>query len=243
MTYNKESGYGKGYFTNLPLTTGKIFMLAPVTDAGYDMISQMWTPDADGDQRLFSTWALALAACVAGRGDVIIQSAGMTVAPTAIEVALIASKGVIVQAASQSNVDGAITVTRAASVTPQTTAVPYFTVTGKVKILDIIGEVTTVCPAGENNFKLIANPTVGADVDMCAVVDSASAAVGSIFTITGTLADAMVKTVSGTGVAQAAPLVVAAGSIDLSASASKTGATKWLVRYIPLDPGASVIAA
>jgi hypothetical protein len=218
-------------------------MLAPTTDANYDMISQLWTPDADGYQRLFSTWALALAACVADRGDVVIKSAGMTTAPTAGEVAIFASKGVIVSAVSQGNVDGSITVTRSATTTPQTAAVPYFTVTGKVKVLDIIGEVTTVMPIGANNFKLIANPTVGADVDMCAVVDSVSATVGSIFTITGALADAMVKTVSGAGVAQASPLVVAAGTIDLSASASKTGATKWLVRYIPLDPGASIIAA
>jgi hypothetical protein len=52
----------------------------------------------------------------------------------------------------------------------------------------------------------------------------------------------MVATTSGAGVAQAAPLIVAAGTIDLSTAATNTGATKWLVRYIPIDPGAAVFA-
>lgn len=107
----------------------------------------------------------------------------------------------------------------------------------------IAGEVTTVLQAGANNLKLVSNPTVGADVDLCAQVDTDADAVGTIYTITGTLADAMIATTSGAVKAQVTPIVVAAGSIDLYASASKTGQTKWVLQYSPLDVGAYVVAA
>lgn len=137
-----------------------------------------------------------------------------------------------------------VTVSRSAANTPQTTQTPYFTVTGgRVLIHHIAGEVTTVLQAGANNLKLVSNPTVGADVDLCAQVDTDADAVGTIYTITGTLADAMIATTSGAVKAQVSPIIVAAGSIDLYASASKTGQTKWVLQYSPLDVGAYVVAA
>lgn len=124
---------------------------------------------------------------------------------------------------------------------PQTTQSAYFTVTGgKVLITQIVGEVTTEIQAQANNIKLIANPTVGADVDLCAIVDINADAVGTIYNITGTLSDAMIATTSGAVQAQLAAIIVAAGSIDLYCSASNTGATKWTLHYIPLDSGATV---
>jgi len=53
----------------------------------------------------------------------------------------------------------------------------------------------------------------------------------------------MQATTSGAGVAQASSLIVAAGTIDLSCAATNTGATKWLVKYQPLEVGARVFAA
>ena len=132
---------------------------------------------------------------------------------------------------------------RAVAALPATTATPYFTVTGRIKLLAILGEVTTVVQTQANNTKLIANPTVGADVDLCAVNDITADAVGTIYGITGTLANAMIATTSGAGVYQAAPLLIAAGTIDLSCAATNTGATKWLIDYQPIDPGAFVVAA
>lgn len=133
---------------------------------------------------------------------------------------------------------------RAAANLPQTTTTAYFTVSGgKVLVLGIYGEVTTVIEAGTNNIKLISNPTTGADVDLCAQVDIDADAAGTMYNITGTLTDALVATTSGAFKAQASGVVVAAGTIDLYASASKTGQTKWTVIYQPIDDGASVVAA
>jgi hypothetical protein len=135
-------------------------------------------------------------------------------------------------------------VNRAASTTPQTTQTAYFTVAGgKVLILDIYGEVTVELGAGANNMKLVSNPTTGADVDMCAQVDTDGDVVGTMYGITGTVADAMISPTSGCFSAQAKGLVVPAGTIDLYASASKAGQTKWTIRYLPLDLGATVVAA
>ena len=126
---------------------------------------------------------------------------------------------------------------------PQSAAAPIFTVSGgKVLISDIIGEVeTTAIEAGANNMKLISNPTVGADVDLCAVLDIAADAIGTTYHITGTLTDALVAKTSGAGESQATPIEVSAGTIDLSCDASKTGKIKWTLFYIPIDSGAKVV--
>jgi hypothetical protein len=143
------------------------------------------------------------------------------------------------------NVARAIRVERAKANLPQGIAVPIFTVSGgKILLCDIIGVVdTTVIQSGTNNMKLIANPTVGTDVDLCATVDIASDAVGTMYNITGTLSDAMIATTSGAFESQNSPIVIAAGTIDLSCDASKTGKIKWTLFYIPIDSGAKVVTA
>lgn len=133
-------------------------------------------------------------------------------------------------------------VEKASASLPQTTAAALFTITGgKILLCDIIGEATAITPADANNMKLISNPTVGADVDLCATLNIASTAIGSTFHITGTLTDAMVKKVSGAGDSQASPIEVSAGTIDLSCDASKSGTMKWTMFYIPIDAGAKVV--
>ena len=223
-----------------PLTSGKVFMVSTSTDENYDILTQLYK--ADEVVRLYATITLALAACTAGRGDIILLSKGFTTAPTLAELEIANTKGVIMEQAG-GRLGDAFYTGRVAATLPATTATAYFTVTGKIKLLDIVGEVTTVVQTQANNTKLIANPTVGADVDLCAVLDTSADAVGTIYTITGTLANALVATTSGAGVAQAAPTVVAAGTIDLSCAATNSGATKWLVRYQPLEVGARVFSA
>jgi hypothetical protein len=78
---------------------------------------------------------------------------------------------------------------------------------------------------------------------LCAAVDIDADAVGTMYHITGTLADAMIATTSGAFPSQVTPIIVAAGTIDVKTSASKTGATKWVLYYLPLTSGASVTAA
>jgi len=126
---------------------------------------------------------------------------------------------------------------------PQSTQEPLFTITGRVKVVDIIGEATTGIENKLNNTKLVANPTAGADVDICAVVDIAADAQGTMYSISGTFANAMIKTVSGAFEGQANPFTIADGTLDLSCSDSNTGAIKWTVLYEPLDANSTVVAA
>lgn len=239
MRYNKESGYGAMFGKE---NIGKVFVLAASTDSNYNTLAEIYTPDADGVLRLYSTWATAIAACVTGRGDKILFSKNFTTAPTQAQLALMQTGGIIAQQLGGTMGEHYVT-EHAPATLPATTATPYFTCTGKVKIYNIIGEVTTAIQAQVDAIKLIANPTVGADVDLCATVDVNAASAGSLLTITGTLANAMIKTVSGAVPTQASPVIVTAGTIDLSAGATNTGATKWTVVWEPMEPGAAVLVA
>lgn len=136
-----------------------------------------------------------------------------------------------------------VIVSRLTATLPATTQTPYFTVTGKVLITQIVGEVTTEVQAQACNLDLWSNPTVGADVALCAVVEINGDVVGTMYNITGTLADAMIPTTSGAFRAQASGIVVAAGSIDLKTAATNTGATKWTIHYIPVTANAKVVVA
>lgn len=242
--YNLNANYGMAQAAALPYTTGKVFFVSDAADTtNFNGIDGLYVPDAEGTQRRYSTFTAALAASVTGRGDLIMVSPNFTTALTAAELLSAETKGVQVYRAGLRTETGLYVAYRATATLPQTTQSALFTVTGRIRLLDIQGVVTTVVQTQANNTKIVANPTVGADVDMCAVLDITAAAVGSVFSITGTLATAMVKTVSGVGVYQAASQTVEAGTIDLSCAASNTGSVKWSLRYMPIDPGAIVVAA
>lgn len=242
MRYHKNSGYGQIMAYSTPLNTGKTFVVAASTDGNLQMLQEVWNIDPEGVTRLYSTVTLALAACVAGRSDKILLSDNFTVAPTLAELATAATKGVTMEIMG-GKIGNDYVAVRATSTLPATTKTPLFTVTAPIRVLDIIGEVTTVVQTQTNNTKIVATPTVGSAVDLCANLDISAAAVGSTFTITGTLANAMINNVNGISIAQATPLIIPAGTIDLNTSATNTGSVKWLIRYIPLTNGAQVIVA
>ncbi len=134
-------------------------------------------------------------------------------------------------------------VSKASAALPQTATGNLFTVTGgRVMVLQIMGEVTTIIQNQACNTKLSHDPDVGAAADICAVLDIANDAVGTNYGITGTVADAMVGASHAYLVAQASPLILPAGVITLTTAASNTGAVKWDVLYIPIDEGARISA-
>jgi len=133
---------------------------------------------------------------------------------------------------------------RTASVLPQATKTAYFTVTGKVIITDVVGEVTTIIENQATVIKLISTPTVGAPVDLCALLDINNDATGTMLHITGTVGDNMIATTSGAFTAQDLPIEVAAGTIDLDTDDDlSTGETKWRLTYVPCDEGSVVTVA
>jgi hypothetical protein len=124
---------------------------------------------------------------------------------------------------------------------PQTGTTKLFTVTGNVIIDQIIGEVTTVIETQANATKLVANPTVGADVDLCVALDISADALGSTYNITGTLTDALVNVPGGAGVLAGGKVLVHDGTIDLNCAASNTGSIKWTVHWTPVDKTSNLV--
>ena len=135
-------------------------------------------------------------------------------------------------------------VDRATAALPATTAEALFTIAGgRVAITQIVGEVTTVIQTQANNTKLTANPTTGTSVDMCAALDISADEVGCLYGMSGTPADALVGTNAGLTPGQGVAQVLNVGTIDLDCAATNTGAIRWTLFYVPLDEGASVVAA
>lgn len=139
-------------------------------------------------------------------------------------------------------------VDRATANLPAGTAHNLFTISGNVLILSIIGEVTTVIETQANNTKLkFTSTSPGSTTDLCAVLDITAKAVGSLFSITGTLATAMKVTTNNLIVPAdnlAAPgLVLGAGAILLDCAATNTGKVAWSIFYVPLEDGAAIAAA
>lgn len=135
-------------------------------------------------------------------------------------------------------------VDRATATLPQTTESAIFTVSGgKVLILGIIGEVTTVIETQANDTQLKANPTTGTSVALCADLDITADEVGCLYGITGTTTDALVGAGAGYAPWPSQPLVINEGTIDLCCDASNTGSVAWSVWYVPLEDGAAITAA
>lgn len=132
------------------------------------------------------------------------------------------------------------TAARATTTLPQTGTDSLFTITvGRILLVGLIGEVTTVIQTQANNTKLTFNPTAtGASTDICANLNVTGDAVGTLYSITGTIADAMQEGMLMT--TDMTNLVLSEGTIDLTTAASNTGDVKWDMFYIPLDTGATV---
>ena len=137
-----------------------------------------------------------------------------------------------------------MTVERATAVVTAAT-VPLFTVSGgRIKITQILGEVTTVMQALATNARLSHNPTTGTTRNLCANLNIASYAAGDLLGITGVNTDAMIPPATGGAVeAQTMGVIVQEGTIDLISDAAPTGSIMWTLKYIPIDDAAAVIAA
>lgn len=122
-----------------------------------------------------------------------------------------------------------------------------FTVSGgRILLLNINLEVTAAAIDNTaSNTKIVSNPTVGTDKDLCAVLDVDSDEAGTIYSITGIPSDALTGGSGGGANCMSQAVIVPEGTIDLSSSAD-AGVGGALIQaemwYIPLDSGASVAA-
>jgi hypothetical protein len=121
-----------------------------------------------------------------------------------------------------------------------------FEYTGTIRILAIVGRVNTVMETKTQNTKLAIVSDALSAVDICGNVDLTAAAVGTMLTITGTAANAMVASANGALAPGQAGNVIATctqkGIIRQVAGAANTGAITWSVLWEPVSPGATLIA-
>jgi hypothetical protein len=136
-----------------------------------------------------------------------------------------------------------IAVERTASALPQTASQNLFTVAGgQVLLKSLIGIVTVQIGAVANAIDLLhGTTTISGNV-----TDVNGDAVGTRYSITGTLADDVVKTAVTVPVArQATELVLPAGNLILRCAGSDGGGgrVQWTAVYVPLNDGATLVAA
>lgn len=122
------------------------------------------------------------------------------------------------------------------------TTISLFTVSGLVLVTAIVGQVTTAITVA-NSYKLQHNPTVGVTGDLCAATDigTTDTPAGNLLSFQGLVGDSML-----TGIGKIAtlkqPIALEAGVIE-SVSAGTDGVINWILTYIPLADGASIVAA
>lgn len=118
----------------------------------------------------------------------------------------------------------------------------YFTVAGgRVRIYEIVFNVTTVIGAAALTMKLSAN-VAGTDSDLCAASASlATKAVGTLLSLTGLPTDALViSTGEGAVRGPGLPLIVQPCTIDAVFTNPTTGALTGYALWAPIDAGATL---
>lgn len=121
------------------------------------------------------------------------------------------------------------------------TTVPLFTIAGGlVAVTSIVGRVTTAVTVA-NSYKLQHNPTLGTTVDLCAATDigTTDTVLGEILVVTGTKATGLVV---GAFQRNVSAQIMDTGQIE-SVSAGTDGVILWYVSWVPIDDGATLVAA
>lgn len=144
-----------------------------------------------------------------------------------------------------------LAVSRATAVLPTAVQSPQtlFTVTGgRIHMVSILGEVTTVIGANAQTLKLsyLSSAAGAVALDMCiASASIANAAVGTHFTLPSAVGSPLVTDIGVlSGVSEGLfNYYLPAGSVTLTSSATNTGSVKWDMLYVPLDSGVVVAAA
>lgn len=127
---------------------------------------------------------------------------------------------------------------------------PLFTIAGgKVLVTGILGFVTVAIGANATNAKLVFDPTAtGSDFDLCTATAITSDAVEQQYTIAGTVESVGALLVAG-AVGQCNPfftdpLSLTPGQLHQNLSADPSGGEiTWRLWYLPIDTGASIVAA
>lgn len=140
-----------------------------------------------------------------------------------------------------------IAISRAAATIPQTGSQNIFTVTGgRILIVALTGQVTTVIGGTATTLKVTNTPTSGTATDIASATAITSKEVGTLLGLPLTPGSALVVGANA-GAAVQVPghqgWLIEPGTLSVTTSASTTGAISYDLVYIPYDTGASVAAA
>lgn len=153
----------------------------------------------------------------------------------------------MVNSSSLRLVDAGQLVSRATATLPATAAQNIFTISGgRIFLIALVGEVTTIIQAQSTTVKVTSTPTTGSAIDMSSTgTDINALEVGGRISLANppAAATALVKTNAGYTNLQGVRVVVPIGNISYTTGATSTGSIKWDLIYVPLDTGATVVAA
>lgn len=140
---------------------------------------------------------------------------------------------------------GGLMVARSAASLPQTAQTPIFTVSGGIVLVKyFIGVVTTVVQGQATTVQFISTPTAGTAVNLSnSTGDVNGKEVGANVTLATTLGGTAVVNNAGAGVIAQPIFTMQPGTLDFKTGASSTGAMKFYLVYVALDPAAQVVAA
>lgn len=114
---------------------------------------------------------------------------------------------------------------------------------GLIKIIDLVGIVQTVVETQANSIKLLIDPENGSDTDICVALEVTADAVGTVYTIDGTVGNAMIATDNGVIASQVLALICPPGMIELNGTDTNTGVIRWSMYYVALSPNVQVNVA
>lgn len=134
-------------------------------------------------------------------------------------------------------------VNRAGATLPATTTSAIFNISGDVLVTALYGVCTTVCSATATNLSVVHVPTSGTNLTLASTLAIASFAAGTFVGVEGD-GTALIGTTAVSGLLGMSPkMILGAGSISLTTSATNTGAFRWVVTYVPLQDSARITAA
>ncbi len=128
---------------------------------------------------------------------------------------------------------------------PATTTEELFKITnGRILVHLLLGEVTTIIQTQTCNLKVTINPTTGTSGDVASNLDVTATEAGGLLFPEGD-GTALIGVDAGTGFGAGGqqPWIVPIGGIDITTSATNTGAIKWDLWYEILDEDALVIVS
>jgi hypothetical protein len=144
-----------------------------------------------------------------------------------------------------------ISVTEPAKTIPATTFSNIFTVSGgRILLTSLVGQVTTAIGALATTLSIGFTPTGGSLVAASIATATAitSSPVGTLVSVAFPVAGLVVGVnpgvvaLGGASIDDQTGLLVSAGVISISTSASTTGAMSWTMTYLPYDAAAGVAA-